>query len=527
MVSDAVPAPPRHRLLPNPLLHLASDQRLVEHARAGSERAFELLFDRHHRSVLSFCTHMLGSQHDAEDAVQQTFLSAYRELARSDQAIALRPWLYATARHRCLSMLRARRDHPVEEVSERAATYQLAADVDAREELRAILVDLARLPVDQRAALVLSQLGDLSHDEIARILDCPREKVRAVVFQARSALAAGRTARETPCADIRERLATLHGGSLRRTLLRRHLHDCPGCRAFRDEMRSQRRALGLLLPVAPTVGFKRAALGAVLGSGGGGSAVVTAGALGTGALAATALVAIAVPATGLTRDDSVGEPARPAVAATAAVRSSTPFAGDRRSVMWTRESHRAPGRDAFGRSGHARPTGELPMPAPSRAIRRPDALPLRRDEAGGDQPAVSATPPVSTGQAPATPLADRRGKPPAPRRTGHGGKPPAPARTGHGGKPLEPARPPAPHGRAHAHKPGRGRSDAAPSTPAGKPAVPQPPGEHGKPDVLPGPPREAEPKPASPPAEPHTSGIGNEGRGRDGERPEHATGQPL
>jgi hypothetical protein len=68
MAFDAAPALPRHRLLPAPLLRVSSDQRLVEHVRAGSERAFELLFDRHHQSVLAFCTHMLGSRYEAEDA---------------------------------------------------------------------------------------------------------------------------------------------------------------------------------------------------------------------------------------------------------------------------------------------------------------------------------------------------------------------------------------------------------------------------------------------------------------------------
>ena len=70
----------RDDLLPAALLRLASDQRLVDQVRAGSERAFEALFDRHHRPVLAFCRHMLGSREEAEDVVQLTFLAAYRDL---------------------------------------------------------------------------------------------------------------------------------------------------------------------------------------------------------------------------------------------------------------------------------------------------------------------------------------------------------------------------------------------------------------------------------------------------------------
>ena len=86
------------RRVPARLLRLASDDRLVEMLRGGSESAFEALFDRHHRGVLGFCRHMLGSVEEAEDAVQHTFLAAYREIVGSDKPIQLRPWLYAIAR---------------------------------------------------------------------------------------------------------------------------------------------------------------------------------------------------------------------------------------------------------------------------------------------------------------------------------------------------------------------------------------------------------------------------------------------
>jgi RNA polymerase sigma factor (sigma-70 family) len=276
------------------VLRLASDQRLAEQVHAGSERAFEALFDRHHEPVLIFCGHMLGSREDAEDVVQLTFLAAYRELVRTEPPVALRPWLYAIARHRCLSALRARRERLVEAVPE-SATDGLATEIATREDLRAILADVARLPDDQRTALVLSVLADVSYPEIAQILGCPPNKVKALVFQARSSLTAARAARETPCARIREQLATFRGGALLRTTLRRHVHECPDCQAFREQLRTQRRALALL-PMAPTVGLKRAVLGAVFGSGGNaGGAALTAGAL-SGGLAATVLVALTIPA---------------------------------------------------------------------------------------------------------------------------------------------------------------------------------------------------------------------------------------
>jgi RNA polymerase sigma factor (sigma-70 family) len=287
------------------LLRLASDERLVEHVREGSERAFEVLFDRHHRAILSFSRHMLGDPTEAEDAAQHTFLAAYRDLVGSDKPIQLKPWLYTIARNRCLSVLRGRRERPLEGLEE-PSTAHLSAEVEQRADLQDLLRDLAALPEDQRAALVLSELGDVSHDEIAAVIGCRREKVKALVFQARSSLAAGRQARDTDCTEIREQLATLSGGSLRRRTLRRHVKECAGCRAFADEVGRQRRDLALVLPVVPTLGLKDGLFAAISGSGTGGGAglaaagggaaagAAAAGGAGGGAWVAKALVVAAV-----------------------------------------------------------------------------------------------------------------------------------------------------------------------------------------------------------------------------------------
>jgi RNA polymerase sigma factor (sigma-70 family) len=251
----------------------------VARVRDGDDRAFELVFDRYHRGLLAFCAHMLGSREEAEDALQHTFMAAYRSMRRTSGAIRLKAWLYTIARNRCLSMLRARREQVAFDET-RAATDDLAADVDRRDQLRGLLADLERLPDDQRAALVLFELGDHTHDEIAEILGVRREKVKALVFQARESLASWRRARETPCTEIREQLATLRGAALKRATLRRHVAGCESCRAFETEVRRQRRALAAALPIAPTAGLKAAVLTSVLGGGGaaaagGGSAAVT------------------------------------------------------------------------------------------------------------------------------------------------------------------------------------------------------------------------------------------------------------
>jgi RNA polymerase sigma factor (sigma-70 family) len=249
---------------PARLLRLASDERLVALVRDGEEGAFEALYDRHHPAILGFCRHMLGTREEAEDAVQHTFLSAFRDLARSEKPIELRPWLFAIARNRCLSLLRARRAHVALDRAE-PTTDGLTATVERREDLRELLADLACLPEDQRAALLLAELGALDHAGIATVLGCPREKVKALVFQARTSLAANREARATPCDEIRVELATAAGAALRRGPLRRHLRVCAGCRAFKAEVATQRKLLALALPVVPSMALKASVLSSAMG----------------------------------------------------------------------------------------------------------------------------------------------------------------------------------------------------------------------------------------------------------------------
>ena len=241
----------------------------------GDATAFEALYDRHHAALLAFCRHMTGSREDGEDALQQTFVRAHRSLEAGRTPDAVRPWLFAIARNRCRTLIAARRDAavPVDEIE--PSFDGLADDVQRRADLRGLVADLARLPEEQRGALVLFELGDLSHREIATVIGCEPDKVKALVFQARTALIAEREAREVPCEDIRGQLEVARAGALRRSALRRHLRNCEPCTAYRFAVARQRAGLALILPVAPSVGLKAA----VLGGTGGGAVAATGGAV--------------------------------------------------------------------------------------------------------------------------------------------------------------------------------------------------------------------------------------------------------
>jgi RNA polymerase sigma factor (sigma-70 family) len=270
------------------LLGLAGDERLVEQMRRGNELAFEVAFERHGAAILSFCRHMLGSRDEAEDAVQHTFAAAWRNLDPGDEReIVLKPWLFTIARNRCLSMLRSRRE--LDELPE-LSTAGLSEEVERRAELRELLFDIGELPAEQREALLLAEAGDLTHAEVAGVLGCEVPQVKSLVFRARSSLIARREARATPCEVIREQLANLRGPSLRRNDLRLHLADCPGCRAYREEVTRQRELLAAALPVMPGGGLELSVLAAA-GIGGGGAAAASIGGGGAVGLAGSSLLA--------------------------------------------------------------------------------------------------------------------------------------------------------------------------------------------------------------------------------------------
>jgi hypothetical protein len=168
-----------------------------------------------------------------------------------------------------------------------ARTAWLPDEVERRSDLRELLDDIVRLPEEQRVALVLAEIEELDHSEIAQVLGCRRDKVRALVFQARSTLGGWREARATPCREVREEIAVARGADLRRAFLSRHLAVCPDCTAFRADVDEQRRRVALLLPPLPiALALKEGVVEAAIAGTTGGAAAAGGAAAGGGGAAA-------------------------------------------------------------------------------------------------------------------------------------------------------------------------------------------------------------------------------------------------
>ena len=207
----------------------------------------------------------------------------------------MRPWLFAIARNRCLTLIAARREAALPADDLEPSFDGLAADVERRADLRELVSDLGRLPATSARRWCWPSSATSATPTSRASIGCSPAKVKALVFQARTTLIAERDARRTPCDEIRTLLDTARGGLLRRGALRRHLRQCDPCAAYRVAIERQRTGLALVLPVAPTAGLKAAVLAGAGGLGAGG--------------AETAAAAAAVLAPGPSRRPAAGSPA--------------------------------------------------------------------------------------------------------------------------------------------------------------------------------------------------------------------------
>ena len=200
---------------------------LISRARAGDGDAFQALTEPHRRELQVHCYRMLGSFQDAEDALQDTLVAAWRGLGGFDGRASLRTWLYRIATNRCLSTLRsaARRpatawDIPGVEPPEPTrlgeivwlepcpdALFDGAIQVPLGPEARyeqtesislAFVTALQALPPRQLAVLILRDVLGFPASEVAGMLDTTVDSVKSALKRARATLERNRTTAAEP-----------------------------------------------------------------------------------------------------------------------------------------------------------------------------------------------------------------------------------------------------------------------------------------------------------------------------------------
>ena len=174
------------------------DQALVDDAVAGDRDAFEALVRRHQTRIVNYAMAIVRDPADAEDVAQETFIRAYRSLARFRGDSSFKTWLYTIATNAARTGLerRGRRSRVEDGSLDDEAGPLAAADVpagDANAEtalVRREAIDraLAALPRDLRVAVVLRDVEGLDYKEIAAATGAPIGTVESRIFRARRRL---------------------------------------------------------------------------------------------------------------------------------------------------------------------------------------------------------------------------------------------------------------------------------------------------------------------------------------------------
>ena len=175
-----------------------TDSVAVAQARDGDSGAFRVLVERHSRNLFRLAYRMTGHQEDAEDVVQETFLRAYRQLAKFDDRASFGTWLYRIAANCSLDLIRARKrrsenreNHdsheegapdPMQLLADGAPTPErLALSSEVERRVAGALDDLSEM---ERAAFVLRHYEGMCIDDISRTLGVQPNAAKHSVFRA-------------------------------------------------------------------------------------------------------------------------------------------------------------------------------------------------------------------------------------------------------------------------------------------------------------------------------------------------------
>jgi RNA polymerase sigma-70 factor (ECF subfamily) len=196
---------------------------LISRARAGDGEAFQVLIEPYHRELRVHCYRMLGSFQDAEDALQDALLAAWRGLGAFERRASVRTWLYRITTNRCLNMLRSTSRHPAKEWDVPgveppeptgfgdamwlepfpdallAGASVVPPGPEARYERAeaislAFLTALQALPPRQLAVLVLRDVLGFHAHEVSDMLDATVDSVNSALKRARASLRRRRAA---------------------------------------------------------------------------------------------------------------------------------------------------------------------------------------------------------------------------------------------------------------------------------------------------------------------------------------------
>lgn len=176
-----------HESAPDESLRALDDAALVGASLAGRSGAFDLIVERHRRSIYQLCYRFVSNHEDASDLTQDVFVRAFRGLRGFRSRSSLGTWLYRIGVNVCLNRVAVKRpetealdDRPHIDLGAEAADDRLLRS----ERASRVRAAIAQLPRKQRATLILRTYHELSHQEIADVLGSSVGAVKANYFHA-------------------------------------------------------------------------------------------------------------------------------------------------------------------------------------------------------------------------------------------------------------------------------------------------------------------------------------------------------
>src|SRR5881392_787860 len=170
-----------------------TDEELVAKSIRGDADSFNELVLRWERPIYALAYRTLGREEDARDVCQETFLRAYRALKGFRSEAKFSSWLYRIALNLCRDWIRRQRRTPVVQLPEDVDVMELAAEREPTESIedvlerhdltRAVEKAMAKLPEEQRTAIILKEYHGLTFQEIADLVGCPLSTVKTRLYQ--------------------------------------------------------------------------------------------------------------------------------------------------------------------------------------------------------------------------------------------------------------------------------------------------------------------------------------------------------
>lgn len=176
-----------------------TEQELISKCKSGDRDAFNVLMEKYQKQVFNIAYGMLSDYEDASDAAQEVFIKIYKSIASFKGESSFVTWMYRICSNVCNDILRKRQRRGIsvslDSEDEKDSNLQIPSEaptpeetVEMNERQKAVREAINNLPTEYREIIIYSDMQQLSYDEIALILKCPKGTVKSRLNRARNAL---------------------------------------------------------------------------------------------------------------------------------------------------------------------------------------------------------------------------------------------------------------------------------------------------------------------------------------------------